>query len=303
MRFNTVLVTCLVAAGFVSAVLSARPAQAEQAQDWMVAAQPGGTHLNLDVVFPGVQAQLEHRIPIYGQANELTFKVNALPTLVFYESQADVDIRLLVLSLGASLGFREVLHSLEFQRGERYTSQGRRNREFGGQFTERFGSFGEGRATLSLPFNDNVVFQSINSLRFEGGPDRVFDWRLGVVRDAGAYFRSDTTLYLKHRSFGAIGPRVQLLNYKLDGLSNTQVNYGLTFTTRLGLRKRNDLLFISVLLGIGGTVNGLPTDEVYGNHLFKIPATVELAYRTVLELSHPAKPGHENDEDAPSPLE
>ena len=299
MRLNTVLVTCLVALG----VLSARSARAEQAQDWMVAAQPGGTHLNLDVVFPGVQAQLEHRIPIYGQANELTFKVNALPTLVFYESQADVDVRLLVLSLGASAGFREVLHSLEFDRGERFTAQGRRNREFGGQFTERFSNFGEGRVTLSLPFNDNVVMQSINALRFESGPDRVFDWRLGVVRDAGALFRSDTTLYLKHRSFGAIGPRVQLLNYKLDGASNTQVNYGLTFTTRLGLRKRNDLLFISVLLGIGGTVNGIATDEVYGNHLLKIPATVEFAYRTVLELSHPAKPGHEHDDEAQSPLE
>ena len=30
-------------------------------------------------------------MPVYGQANELTFKINALPTLVFYESQADVD--------------------------------------------------------------------------------------------------------------------------------------------------------------------------------------------------------------------
>ncbi|HEY3594285.1 MAG TPA: hypothetical protein VGL13_10435, partial [Polyangiaceae bacterium] len=61
--------------------------RADQARDWMVAAQPAGTYLNLDVVFPGVQAQLEHRIPIYGGANELDFKVNALPTLVFYESQ------------------------------------------------------------------------------------------------------------------------------------------------------------------------------------------------------------------------
>jgi hypothetical protein len=94
---------------------------------------------------------------------------------------------------------------------------------------------------------------------------------------------------LKWRSFGAIGPRVQLLNYKLDKQSNTQVNFGLTFTTRPGFARRNDILFLSVLLGIGGTVNGIDTSEMYGNHLFKIPATIELAYRTVFEISGPSK--------------
>ena len=43
-------------------------------------------------------------------------------------------------------------------------------------------TYGEGRATLSLPINDNLVFLSVNALRFEGGLDRVFDWRLGIVR-------------------------------------------------------------------------------------------------------------------------
>jgi hypothetical protein len=259
----------------------------------MVAAQPGGTYMNLDVVFPGIQAQLEHRVPIFGQANELNIKVNALPTVVFYESQADVDLRLVILSLGASVGFREVFHALEYAPGaspELYSAQGRRNREFAGDFTQSFSGFGEGRATLALPFNDNLVFQSINALRIEGGRDRVFDWRLGIMRDSGAMFRSDTTLFMKWRSFGAFGPRVQLLNYKLDGQSNTQVNYGLTFTTRPGFARRNDILFLSVLLGVGGTVNGVSTSEMYGNHLFKIPATIELAYRTVLEMSGPSKP-------------
>jgi hypothetical protein len=87
-------------------------ANAEQPRDWMVAAQPSGTYANLDVIFPGVQAQLEHRIPIYGKSNELDFKVNALPTALFYESQADVDLRILILSLGASVGFRDVFHNI-----------------------------------------------------------------------------------------------------------------------------------------------------------------------------------------------
>lgn len=252
-------------------------AHAEQPRDWMVAAQPGGTYLNVDVLFPGAQVQLEHRVPIFGQANELTLKLNALPTLVFYESQVDVDVRIVVLTLGASAGIREVFHALEFHPGQRYDSQARRDMVFAGSFGDSFASFGEARATLSLPFNENIVLLSIKTLRFEGGRDRVFDWRLGIMRDSGAVVRSDTTLFLKHRDFGAIGPRAQVLNYSLDRRQNTQVNYGLTFVTRPGLRRRNDILFISVLFAFAGTVNDIPVDEMYGMHLFKSPFNIELA--------------------------
>jgi hypothetical protein len=293
--FKSILVTCLIITG-LWAVPSAR---AEQARDWMVAAQPGGTYLNLDVVFPGAQAQLEHRKPIYGQANELNFKISALPTIVFVESQADVDVRLVVLSLGASVGVRETFHALEFKPGMPMDAQARRDMEFGGFYTKSFAGFGEGRATLALPFNDNLVFLSVNALRYEGGRDRVFDWRLGIMRDHGMLFRSDTTLFIKGSGFGAIGPRIQVLNYELDGLSNTQVNYGFTFTTRPGFRKRNDIFFLSLLIGVGGSVataqGPVPTSEMYGNHIFKAPIVFEVAYRTVLELDGPAKPGEDDE--------
>jgi hypothetical protein len=42
---------------------------------------------------------------------------------------------------------------------------------------------------------------------------------------------------------------------------------------------------------MGGTVNGAPTGDVYGNHLFKVPLTFQLAYRTVFEIAGPKKPG------------
>ena len=273
--------------------------RADQPRDWMVAAQPGGTYANLDIVFPGVQAQLEHRMPIYGKANELAFKINALPTLVFYESQADVDLRILVLSLGASVGVREVFHNIEFGPMDKFDAAARRDVEFGDRYNQYKSGFGEGRVTLALPFNDHVVMQSVNGFRFEGGRDRTFDWRLGIVRDAGMLIRSDTTLFIKDRSFGAIGPQIQILNYALNYAVTqqriTQINYGFTFTTRAGLRDRNDLFFLSVLFGIGGTINGVPTQDVYGNHLFKLPMTLQLAYRTVLELVPESKPGHTDD--------
>jgi hypothetical protein len=272
------------------------PASAQQPRDWMVAQQPGGTYANVDVLFPGVQAQLERRMPIYGAANELDLRISALPTIVFLETQADVDVRLVVLTLGGSVGYRDVFNNLTFAPGASFDRSARRSAQFAGDYTTQAEGFGEGRATLSLPFNDNLVFQSVNALRFEGGPDRTFDWRLGIVRDSGMLLRSDTTLFIKQRHFGAIGPQVQVLNYALNGQRNTQVNYGFTFTTRPGLAPRNDIFFLSVLLGVGGTVNGVPTGDVYGNHLFKMPITFQLAYRMVLEISGPTRPGSEEDD-------
>lgn len=290
-RVRSIFVTSAVAA----ALLLTRPALAEQPRDWMVSAQPGGTRLNLDILLPGIQAILEHRIPVYGLANEVTFKVNALPTIVFFESQADVDVRFLVLTLGASFGVREVFHAYEFRRGQPFDRQTRRDLEFAGGYTDSFATYGEGRVQLALPFNDNVVLLSVNGLRFEGGNDRSFDWRLGIVRDSGAVFRSDTTLFLKFRELGAFGPRVMFLNYKLDGATNNQLNFGFTAVTRPGFRKRNDLLFVSMLFGVGGTTNSQPTEKVFGNHLLGMPATLELAYRTVFDLSDPVKPGADED--------
>lgn len=290
-------IKCLLGVALFAIWLTPATSHAQQARDWMVAAQPSGTYANVDVIFPGAQVQLEHRIPFYGAANELDLKVNALPTIVFYESQIDADLRLVVLTLGASAGIRDTFHNIEFASGAKFDRVARRDVEFGGTYGNAFTTFGEARATLSLPMNDHLVFNSINALRFESGGDRTFDWRLGIVRDAGMLFRSDTVVYYKNRHFGAIGPQVQILNFALDGIRNTEVNYGFTFTTRPGLRARNDIFFLSVLLGIGGTVNGVPTGFVYGAHLFKVPATFQIAYRTVLEIAGPSHKGQEDDND------
>src|SRR4051794_27359319 len=116
-------------------LLWAPTSRADQPRDWMVGPQPGGTVLNLDVVFPGIQATIEHRIPIYGIANELLLKANSLMTLPFYESQADFDLRLVVLSLGGTAGWRNTFRGMEFAPGEDITRQARRHRELSGETT------------------------------------------------------------------------------------------------------------------------------------------------------------------------
>ncbi len=261
----------------------------------MVAPQPAGTYLNLDVVFPGLQAQVEHRIPIYGPVNELNLKANTLLTLPFMESQADFDLRLLVLSLGGSVGFRDNFRTLEFLPGEPITRGHRRDVDDAGLFKNTTAGYYEGRGTLALPFNDHALLLSVTGVRYEGGPDRTFDWRAGMVRDHGVVVRSDTTLFFKHKSFGAAGPMFEALDVPLDGKRRTLLNYGFTVVTRPGFRHANDLLFLAVLINFGSALGGFDAHDIYGNHTFYGQYTFQLAYRAVFELQGPTKPGADDE--------
>jgi hypothetical protein len=261
----------------------------------MVGPQPAGTYLNLDVVFPGVQAQVEHRIPIYGVANELWLKANTLLALPFLESQADVDLRLVVISIGGSIGYRNNFQTIGFLPGESISRLHRLDKQTAGDYRDTQAGYGEFRATLALPFNDNALLLSLNGLRYEGGPDRAFDWRAGVVRDSGTIFKSDTTLFFKHPKLGAAGPMFELIDYPIDGIRRTQLNYGFTVVTRPGFRRANDILFFAMLFNFGDTLGGYNAGNTYGSHIFYGAFTFQLAYRAVFELKGPTPLTHDHD--------
>ena len=259
-----------------------QPAQAGQPRDWMIAVHPEGTDLSLDVVFPGTQATLEHRIGIYNNnVNQLTFRANGLATGTFAESQADVDLRIVVLTLGASAGYRDTFRNHTFDAGESTSIMHRLDRDLSGNIDNAAWSFMEGRIILSLPFNDNLVFNSINRFRHENRPDRSYDWRTGVVHDGG-YFSSENMLLYKDRHFGGIGPMVQVMNYDFGGKNFSQVNWGAVFTTRMGLRSRDDLIFVQALFNVG-----TEQSKSYGLHFLTIPMTLVIAYRAVLPYVRP----------------
>jgi hypothetical protein len=261
-------------------------ARADQARDFIIAAQPEGTDAMIDVVFPGVQAVLEHRLPIYGGANQFTVRGNVLYTIPFFESQADVELRILALTLGASAGIRSDFRALSFGPTERIDIDYRRERDIDGRTDHLTWGFGEGRATLSLPINDYVLFNAINTLRFQDQPDRTFDWRSGVVHD-GTFFRSDIMLFLKHRDLGGVAPLMQIMNFGLDGQNFTQINYGFMLVTRPGFKRRNDLLFFQFIYHPGGTLGTYDNSASYGMHLFDAPFTFTLAYRMILPVWRP----------------
>ena len=287
-RFNHLALrsTWVAAACVLLLGLGAAPkvAQAGQPRDWMAGAQPEGADMMLDLVFPGVQATLENRLNIYGIANQFTSRANILATAGFVESQLDLDLRVVVLTLGGSIGVRDTYRNHTFAPGESISISHRLDREFAGDVTNELWPYGELRAILSLPFNDHLVFNSINRFRFEGRPTSSYDWRTATVHD-GEFFDSETMLLAKDRSWGAAGPIIQVMNYKLGGVSRTQVNWGILFTTRVGLLDRDDLIFVRALANIGGP--GVDATSTYGLHFLTVPVSLTLAYRAVLPVWRP----------------
>ena len=263
-------------------------ARAEQARDWMISAPADGTFANVDVVLPGAQLGIEHRVPIYGAVNQLTLRANALYTIPFYEPQADVELRIVVLTLGASGGYHGDLSHMQFAPGENSDRHQRRLRFVDGHYDTDSWAYGEGRATLSLPFNDHLLFNAINTLRVDPGmSERTFDWRMGVVRDGGVMLKSDIMLFVKDRDWGAIGPMVQLLNFDFGRRNFTQLNYGFQIVARPGFVRRNDIFFLQMLFNPGSTFGTYDNSGGYGNHLLFSPIAFTAAYRIVLPVWRP----------------
>ena len=258
-------------------------ARADQPQDWMLSAGKPGTYVNLDAVFGAFQAAVEHRINYYGMANQLTLRGSAIAAIPFGSAQLDADLRIVLLTLGASVGATDVWRNQTFAPDESLSRKERREREAAGEMNAMGYGFVEGRAALALPMNDYLVFNSVTSFRLTGADKRSFDNLIGVVHD-GNYLRSDIQLFFKHRKVGALAPMLQLLNFPLDGTRHTQLNYGFAFVSRAGLTRRNDLILFQLLVHPGGDLGGYDNKDVYGLATIRGPISFTLAYRSVIDL-------------------
>jgi hypothetical protein len=269
--------------GLLVGLLSPASAFANQPQDWVLAAQPPGTYVNLDAVFGAFQAALERRMNIFGGANQLTLRGSAIAAIPFGGAQLDADLRIVILTLGGSAGVTDVWHNQTFAKDEAITRKQRREREAAGDYDNAGFGWAEGRAQLSLPFNDYALFNTVHAFRATGAQARTFDNGIGIVHD-GNYYRGDFQLFFKHPDVGGIAPMVQLLNFPLDGSRHTQVNYGFTFISRAGLVRRDDLILFQMLYHPGGELGGYNNRNVYGLATIRGPITFTLAYRSVISL-------------------
>jgi len=261
--------------------------RADQRQDWILAAGPAGTYVNLDFIFGAVQAGLENRSKIYGGANMLTLRGSAIAALPFGSTQADIELRMLNLTLGTSVGYQSIWRNQTFGDGERMDRKERRERDAAGEFNTDNFPFWEGRASLAFPFNDYVLLNHVTSWRLADSADRSFNNGTQVVDD-GRSVRLDFQLFFKHEDFGGLAPTVQILNFDLDDDWRTQFNYGFMFVTRAGLVQRDDLLLFQMYFHSGPVFGGgYDNRDVYGAALWRAPLTFLLVYRSVITLDRP----------------
>jgi hypothetical protein len=259
---------------------------ADQRQDWVIAAPENGTFVNLDFIIGALQAGIEHRMPVYGKANQLILRGSGLAALPFGQGQADVELRMLVLTLGTSAGYMSSWRNQTFALGEPLDRKERRERDSSGEFnTDSFG-FWEGRATLALPFNDYVVFLTNNAYRITGATKRSFDNVTAVVDD-GRFERTNFQLFFKHERLGGLAPTFEILNFPLDDHWHTQFNWGFQMVTRAGLVMRDDLIVFQMMFHSGKVFGGgYDNRDVYGNlpTVIRGPATFLLVYRSQIQL-------------------
>jgi hypothetical protein len=278
MRAGLAVLVCLGLASFASR------SRADQPRDYMLGRAPTGEFLLVDYFGTGGQLTLQTRKQIYGPANDATVGAATLIGYPLGQVNAFARLRLLFLDFGGTAGYRATWRNLSFAPGKngeycsRCDSAARRDRDpvlGSGPDTDRFG-FAEAHAQLYVPFNDYVVFTSLVAARYEGCKPRSYDWFYSDIHDAGVMGRSESMLFVKHRSLGGIGPYVQAMILPRGSEHVTEWAFGFNAVTRPGLARHDDLLFLTFLIR--------PGDRFYGQHAYYSPIRALLIYRMMLTL-------------------
>lgn len=273
------------ACAFASCLCFATSAHAADTQrrDYMLDPPAAGLFANLDAFTLGAQASLEHRLELDGDITMLTTRVSALGSLGYGEVGAHADVRAALLTLGGSVGYRDVFRNYAVGPGEANTRALRRAADADKTRTHASWPWAEGRARLVIPL-ESLWLVSSYALRWEDADAGSFDWFHANVHDGGALHRVDTTLFYRHKDFGGLGPTIRYMSLPRTAASGAhtregELAFGLTFLTRPGLRKRDDLLLFQVLT--------VPRDQEFGFHVLSAPVYAMLVYRAAFALHRP----------------
>jgi hypothetical protein len=259
-------------------------------RDYFLNPPPGGHYVHLDAFTIGAQANYEYRAHIEEDMSMLHARASGLVSYPYAEAGAHVDVRVFLLTLGASYGYQWNYRNITFPPQATDRSAARRNEiEDQGAYDAQDFMFYEGRAMLTVPL-DSFFLLATGTLRNEDREDNSFDWFHGNVHDGGLLGKLETTLFFRHKSFGALGPYLRFMDLpRTDpqtGTSRreTELAYGFMFGTRPGLvratRGNADLLLLMMAFRFG--------DDDFGLHGYRevidVPMVVLLAYRVTLAL-------------------
>lgn len=281
---------------FLLAVPSVASAWSQQ-RDYFLDAPRAGNFVHADVYTAGVQATLEKRIALEDETTGMFhLRANALASLGFGDFGAHTDLRFLgMFTIGGSVGYRRVWNNYSWDPKTTNDRTARHDKldDAANPRGPKVSSWPwfEARARAVIPL-EPLWFVSNFTVRWEspggdggqdanGMPNNSFDWFHTNVHDPGRLMRFDATMFYRHKSFGGIGPTVRWMSLPRNGAYESELVFGLTFGTRPGFFKKDDLLLLQTLFDFKDK------DKSFGWHvgpLYKIPAYIMLIYRKSFEL-------------------
>ncbi len=275
--------------GFVIALgscafLAAASARAELPRDYFLDAPAAGTYSMSDVYNVGAQQSLENRAHLEEGMSMLTTRLSGIASYPYADGSINLDARVFLFTLGGSAGYRHVYRNHTFEPDKDSNHDARNDRESDGDFDSQGYAYGEGRLRMVIPL-DPFFLISTNTLRWEDADDNSFDWLHANKHDGGRLFKSEATLFFRHRDLGGIGPYARYMNVprtKSDGTHDRrdELHYGLVFGTRPGwVRPRGgnaDLFLLQLVFKFG--------DEDFGLHPYRLPVYPLAVYRVVMKL-------------------
>jgi len=218
-----------------------REARAKKPADDALNPQTMGPRLTLmPFVGPGFRANYDHRFEVEKDMSEVRTQVIGDVAIPFAETSLNIDARFFLMTFGASVGFHDEWHVLQFDPnmdGRDYAGQtpldnkgfsdlhrdARAVKDQNADVKEDLWTWYEGRLGFVAP-GYNFMGVSTAGLRVENRPDMSFDWANGTLANGGWHLRWETWALFRDRNTGFIGPALRFMVVPRNRLT---ANYGL----------------------------------------------------------------------------
>ena len=288
-RKKTLIAVSLIAAAF----LGTGAAEAKKPRDDFFNPQKKGTRLKLFGFFgPGFRGTLENRAPLEEDMSELHTQLIGDVNPGFAEGSLNMDVRVFLLSFGASVGLRNDWHVLRFKDKlpvdapdgldddtgrPQLDRKTRWLKDLNQDYEKDVWPWYEGRFRVLAPMYNFMGVTTLH-VRYQAREfDNAFDWPTSTVFDRGLYAMWETFLVARNKNLGFAGPAARVLfvprgrdvgdkEYELD------LHYGVLAGTQVGPGNR-DLVLLRFYTTLG------LDDDLMGTQAFRAPIQIVFGYQ------------------------
>jgi hypothetical protein len=285
-RKKTLIACSLIAAAF----FGTSAASAKKPRDDFFNPQKKGTRLKLFGFFgPGFRGTLENRAPLEEDMSELHTQLIGDVNPGFAEGSLNADVRVFLLSFGASVGYRRDWHMLRLDKDDfanyektELDREARWRKDADYDWEETSWPWYEGRFRVIMPMYNFMGISTLHVRYQDRGFDNAFDWPTSTVFDRGVFAMWESFLVLRNKHLGFVGPAARVLyvprgrdrgdkEYELD------LHYGVLAGTQAGPGNR-DLILLRFYTTLG------LDDDLMGTQAFRAPIQIVFGYQADISL-------------------